>query len=95
MSSTDDHGAHARLTRSSLAAGDSESGQHCGVKGANPKIEDGELEAQEDLEGEVVEEIKEKSRKEEEEKKSRKGHRLEINPNKSREVADPSRRCSG
>lgn len=51
MSSTDDHGAHARLTRSSLAAGDSESGQHCGVKGANPKIEDGELEAQEDLEG--------------------------------------------
>jgi hypothetical protein len=69
MSSTDDHGAHARLTRSSLAAGDSESGQHCGVKGANPKIEDGELEAQEDLEGEVVEEIKEKSRKEEEEKK--------------------------
>jgi hypothetical protein len=38
MSSTDDHGAHARLTRSSLAAGDSKSGQHCGVKGANSEI---------------------------------------------------------
>lgn len=38
MSGTDDHGAHARLTRSSLAAGDSKSGQHCGVKGANSEI---------------------------------------------------------